>query len=80
MSDRSQKSSGALGAGIGGGQICGSRNSCHRQSSDAELEPFLEDASQQAPEPVKRRLKRNPKSLKKYTKIEKKADGFKKEK
>ena len=50
------------------------------QSSDAKLEPFLEDASQQAPEPVKRRLKRNPKSLKKYTKIEKKADGFKKEK
>ena len=66
--DRSQKSSAPLCEGTGGGLPCGSRNSCSRQSSDAVLEPFLEDA-----------LPLVPKTQTAWKKMEKKADGFKSE-
>ena len=63
--DRSQKSSAALCEGTGGGLPCGSRNSCRRQSSDAVLEPFLEDALPLVPEPVERKIEKKPKQLEK---------------
>ena len=65
MCDRSQKSSAALCEGTGGGLPCGSRNSCRRQSSDAVLEPFLEDALPLVPEPVERKIEKKPKQLEK---------------
>ena len=60
MCDRSQKSSAALCEGTGGGLPCGSRN-----SSDAVLEPFLEDALPLVPEPVERKIEKKPKQLEK---------------
>ena len=77
----SQKSSGALCEGIFEVHTYGSHNSCRRQRSHAVFEPFLVDALQQGPAPVRgESWKETHTAWKNALKVEKKAGGFKSEK